>query len=72
MFDRRTNLSKQVYSEVKRVFPNKMFKTVIPRNIKLSESPSFGKPVLHYDSSSVGAKSYLQLAKEILQLNNGA
>jgi chromosome partitioning protein len=70
MFDKRTNLSKQVYKEVKKVFPNKMFETVIPRNVKLSESPSFGKPALMYDFSSAGAKSYIQLAKEIISINN--
>ena len=67
MFDKRTRLSKQVYLEVKNVFPNKMFDTVIPRNIKLSEAPSFGKPVLTYDKESTGAKSYLKLAKELIK-----
>ena len=66
MYDRRTNLSRQVYNEVKKVFPNKMFSTVIPRNIKLGEAPSFGKPVLYYEPLSSGARAYLNLAKEIL------
>ena len=67
MFDKRTRLSKQVYLEVKNVFPNKMFTTVIPRNVKLSEAPSFGQPVLIYDKDSSGAKSYLKLAKELIK-----
>ncbi len=71
MFDKRTRLSKQVLEEVKKVFPNKMFKTVIPRNIKLSEAPSFGIPAILYDPNSSGAKCYLKLAKEIIGDNNG-
>ncbi len=71
MFDKRTRLSRQVLNEVKKVFPNKMFKTVIPRNIKLSEAPSFGLPAILYDSNSSGAICYLKLAKEIIGVNNG-
>ena len=66
MFDVRTNLSSQVMEEVNKVFGDKVFKTVIPRNVRLSEAPSFGKPVIFYQPSSVGAESYKQLAKEIL------
>ena len=69
MFDGRNNLSKQVMSEVISHFKNRVFEAVIPRNIKLGESPSFGKPVLLYDINCKGAKSYLQLAEEIM--NNG-
>lgn len=67
MFDRRNNLSFRVWEEVNKCFNDGVFKTVIPRNVKLSESPSYGKPALLYDISSKGAESYLQLASEILE-----
>lgn len=67
MFDRRNNLSFRVWEEVNKCFSDTVFKTVIPRNIKLSESPSHGKPALLYDISSRGAESYLQLASEIIE-----
>jgi chromosome partitioning protein len=66
MYDERTNLSNQVQDELKKHFSNQMLETVIPRNIRLAEAPSFGKPVLLYDIRSKGAESYLRLAKEIL------
>ncbi|MEJ2109002.1 MAG: ParA family protein [Acidobacteriota bacterium] len=66
MFDERTNLSDQVREEVRNHFPNHMFQTVIPRNVRLAEAPSFGKPVLLYDIKSKGADSYIKLAREIL------
>lgn len=66
MFDSRTNLSNQVANEVKRHFPGKIYAAVIPRNVRLSEAPSHGMPVLAYDRSSRGADSYLQLAGEII------
>ena len=66
MFDPRNNLAHQVAEEVKAHFAEKVFKTVIPRNVRLSESPSFGKPVILYDVTSKGALSYIELAKEIL------
>ena len=66
MFDGRNNLSHQVAEEVKNHFKDKVFKTVIPRNIRLSEAPSYGKPVLLYDIHSKGAESYLNLAREIM------
>ncbi len=66
MFDPRNNLSHQVAEEVKRHFREKTFSTIIPRNVRLSESPSFGKPVLLYDIHSKGAVSYMELAKEII------
>nr|WP_217910135.1 ParA family protein [Pseudenhygromyxa sp. WMMC2535] len=67
MFDRRTNLAQQVVSEVEGHFPGQVFETVIPQNIRLSESPSFGKPALLYDIESKGAQAYLALAKELLE-----
>ena len=66
MFDGRNNLSHQVAHEVKRHFKDKVFKTIIPRNVRLSEAPSYGKPVLLYDIHSKGAESYLNLAREIM------
>jgi len=66
MFDRRTNLSFQVAAAAERNFKNLMFRTVIPRNIRLGEAPSFGKPILLYDAASSGAKSYFELAREII------
>lgn len=67
MFDSRTNLSHQVADEVKRVFQEKVFRTVVPRNVRLSEAPSFGKPIILYDQSSAGAFAYQSLAREILE-----
>lgn len=69
MYDTRTRLSNQVAEEVKRYFDDRVFKTVISRNIRLAEAPSFGKPALLYDSLSVGAKNYLSLAKEVIKRN---
>jgi chromosome partitioning protein len=67
MFDGRTSLAGQVKAEVERYFGDKLFHTVIPRNVRLSESPSFGKPVILYDVRSTGAVAYQQLAKEVLE-----
>jgi chromosome partitioning protein len=66
MFDSRLNLSKQVYDEVKKYFGDKVFRTIVPRNVRLAEAPSFGKPVALYDVNSTGAKTYMMLAKEML------
>ncbi len=66
MFDERTNLSKQVEEDARSFFGEKVFRTRIPRNVKLSEAPSFGKPIFLYDIKSKGAISYLNLAKEII------
>ena len=66
MFDDRTNLSKQVVEEIKNFFGDKVFETIIPRNVRLGEAPSFGLPVLLYEIKSKGAQSYLKLAKELL------
>ncbi len=71
MFDTRLRLSNQVVEEVIRHFGHNAFKTVIYRNVRLSEAPSHGKPVLLYDAVSVGAKNYLDLAKEIVNKNKG-
>lgn len=70
MFDGRLNLSNQVYEEVKHHFQEMVFDTVIQRNIKLSEAPSYGKPVVLYDASSKGAINHMNLAREILQRND--
>lgn len=67
MYDMRTNLSNQVVKEVKRYFEDKVYKTVIPRNIKLSEAPSFGMPIIMYDAKSKGARAYEKLARELLK-----
>ena len=67
MYDIRTNLSNQVVKEVKKYFDNKVFKTVIPRNVRLSEAPSYGMPITMYDHKSKGAKCYEKLAKELLK-----
>ena len=71
MFDGRTNLAIQVAQEVKRFFPGKVYSTVIPRNIRLSEAPSHGLPALLYDPESRGATSHLMLAKELIDKNRG-
>ncbi len=70
MFDSRLNLSNQVQEEVKKHFQEMVFESVIQRNIKLSEAPSFGQPAILYDATSKGASSYMNLARELLQ-NNG-
>ena len=67
MFDRRTNLSNQVAEEAQKYFKDLVFRTIVPRNIRLSEAPSFGKPILLYDATSAGAQSYFDLAKEIIR-----
>jgi|TARA_B100001105_G_scaffold3642_1_gene2651 chromosome partitioning protein len=70
MFDGRLNLSKQVADEVRGYFEEKIFKTVIHRNVRLSEAPSFGKPALLYDANSTGAQNYMALAEEIIIRDN--
>ncbi|HXY03324.1 MAG TPA: ParA family protein, partial [Terriglobales bacterium] len=67
MFDDRTNLAQQVTAELSRYFGDKLCKTTIPRNVRLAEAPSHGKPALIYDPRSRGAESYIQLAKEVLE-----
>jgi chromosome partitioning protein len=66
MFDSRTALSSDIYDEAKKHFCNNLLKTVIPRNVRLSEAPSYGKPIIFYDNNSKGAHAYLDLAKEII------
>ena len=66
MFDKRTNLAYQVAEEAENYFKELVFKTMVPRNVRLSEAPSFGKPILLYDATSVGAQSYFELAREII------
>lgn len=71
MFDGRTNLSIQVVDEVKKYFKNKVYKTIIPRNVRLGEAPSFGLPVIKYDASCLGAQCYNELASEVIEYNGG-
>lgn len=66
MFDDRTSLTRQVAADLRQFFKDEIFRTVIPRNVRLAEAPSYGKPILSYDVRSKGAESYIQLAKEIL------
>jgi chromosome partitioning protein len=66
MYDPRNNLSKEVYKQVRSYFREKLFKTIIPRNVKLSEAPSYGQSILDYDIRCKGAESYIELAKELL------
>lgn len=68
MYDTRLNLTTQVVEEVKKYFPNKVFRTVIPRNVRLSEAPSYGQPINYFDKVSKGAQAYSALAEEILTL----
>ena len=72
MYDARTNLSNQVVKEVKNYFGEKVYKTVIPRNVKLSEAPSYGMPITVYDARSKGAKCYEKFTKEFLKSNQQA
>lgn len=71
MYDARTNLSNQVVKEVKKYFEDKVYKTVIPRNVRLSEAPSYGMPISIYDPKSKGAKAYEKFTKELLKINSG-
>jgi chromosome partitioning protein len=67
MYDGRTSLSEQVYGELKKYFADKLFKTVIPRNVRVAEAPSYGKPVSDHDKWSKGARAYKQFSKEVLK-----
>ncbi len=69
MFDLRTNLSQQVLDEVTKHFPDKVFKTPIPRNVRLSEAPSYGQPIIKYDITSKGAEAYFALARDVIDNN---
>jgi chromosome partitioning protein len=72
MYDSRLNLCRQVAKEAREYFAAKVFKTVIPRNVRLAEAPSFGKPILMYDVQSVGAKSYISVAQELMRRSDRA
>ncbi len=67
MYDARINLSRQVAADAREYFGDKVFNTVVPRNIRLAEAPSFGKPIILYDVASAGAQAYLKVATELLQ-----
>ena len=67
MYDARTNLAVEVVDEVKRFFPGKVYSTIIPRNVRLSEAPGFGRPIIYYDSSSKGAEAYMELSEELIK-----
>jgi chromosome partitioning protein len=67
MYDSRLRLSNQIVEEVKKHFGDKVFNTIISRNVRLSEAPSYGKPILLYEAISSGAKNYMELAKEFLR-----
>ncbi len=70
MYDSRNKLARQVKSEVEKCFPNLLFKAIIPRNVRLSEAPSHGKSILHYDIKSKGAEAYLEFSKEVVMKKN--
>ncbi len=67
MFDARLNLSQQVADEARKFFSDRVYRTLVPRNVKLSEAPSFGKPIVLYDPHCAGAESYRELAREVLE-----
>ncbi len=67
MFDERTNLSRQVVADIRSFFKDKVYRTIVPRNVRLGEAPSFGKPIMLYDIRSRGAESYLNLAREVIR-----
>jgi chromosome partitioning protein len=69
MYDARLNLSRQVAADAREYFANQVFETVIPRNIRLAEAPSFGKPIILYDVASIGAQSYMSVARELIARN---
>jgi chromosome partitioning protein len=66
MYDDRTNLTRQVAADLREFFGNQVYRTIIPRSVRLAEAPSFGQPIITYDPRSRGAEAYIQLAKEIL------
>ncbi|SDN68676.1 ParA family protein [Acetanaerobacterium elongatum] len=70
MYDARLNLTVQVVDEVKKFFPQKVYKSVIPRNVRISEAPSYGQPILYYDRASKGSTAYDELAKELIKMNS--
>jgi len=70
MYDDKHNLTQEIFDELYRYFPNRIFRTVIPRNIRLAEAPSYGRSILHYDKKSKGARGYEKLAREIILLED--
>jgi chromosome partitioning protein len=70
MYDPRNRLANDVSEQLKRHFGDKVYRSVIPRNVRLAEAPSFGSPVMYYDKSSTGSKAYLALAGEVLRKNS--
>ena len=72
MYDKRNKLSAEVDTEARKFFSNKVYQTIIPRNVRLAEAPSYGVPILFYDKYSRGAKAYLALAGEVLKQHPGA
>ncbi len=70
LFDRRNRLSRSVMNELYQYFPNRVFRTIIPRSVRLAEAPSYGRPILHYDPKSKGGKAYERLARELIDLEN--
>lgn len=71
MYDSRTRLSREILEELYRYFPDRIFRSVIPRSVKLAEAPSFGKTILHYDPTSKAARAYERLAHEFLMREEG-
>jgi chromosome partitioning protein len=71
MYDARLNLSRQVAADAREYFGETVFETVIPRNVRLAEAPSFGKPIILYDVGSIGAKAYMNVARELIARTNG-
>jgi chromosome partitioning protein len=71
MYDARLNLSRQVATDAREYFGDTVFETVIPRNVRLAEAPSFGKPIILYDVGSIGAKAYMNVARELIARTNG-
>jgi chromosome partitioning protein len=72
MYDARLNLSRQVAADAREYFGRKVFQSVIPRNVRLAEAPSFGKPIILYDLASVGAQAYMSAAKELIEAERGS
>ena len=72
LYDARNNLCRDVESQVREVFKDEVFRTVIPRNVRLGEAPSFGQPILRYDPTSKGAEAYLGLARQLLERHENA